>query len=146
MVSSQRVSLEGRASPDATVSVNGQLVGLEATGHFSVSVPLNEGPNLIEIIASDFAGNVAQKLLTLTSANSGQGLFGAVTSITTVSPGIIRISLDTTSEGVQRVQTTPNTVFEVPGKDPATASNISVDDFLALWVEESDSIFIWQTQ
>ena len=140
VVSSQRVSLEGRASPDATVSVNGQLVGLEATGHFSVSVPLNEGPNLIEIIASDFAGNVAQKLLTLTSANSGQGLFGAVTNITTVSPGIIRISLDTTSEGVQRVQTTPNTVFEVPGKDPATASNISVDDFLALWVEESDSI------
>ena len=137
MVSSQRVTVAGRASPDATVSVNGQLVELEPTGTFQVTVPLGEGPNLIEIIASDLAGNVEHDLLTLASASSEQSLFGTVTDITTFSPGIIRITLDTTSEGVQRIETTPNTVFQVPGKDPATVSNISVDDFLALWVETS---------
>jgi len=118
--------------------VNGQLAELDSTGTFSVSVPLREGPNLIEVIASDLAGNVEHTLLTLAMVDEGQGLFGTVTGITTISPGIIRITLDTTSEGVQRVETTANTILEVPGKGQATASDVSVGDFLALWVETRD--------
>ena len=139
VVATQTVTVGGRSSPDATVSVNGHLALLDPTGQFNVSLPLTEGPNLIEVIASDLAGNVEERLLTLATSSSGQSLFGTVTNITVISPGIIRITLDTTSEGVQSVETTANTILEVPGKENATAGSISVGDFLAIWAETSDS-------
>ena len=57
VVSSAAITVTGRSSPDATVSVNGQIAVVEADGRFSTSdVGLQEGPNLIEVIASDLAG------------------------------------------------------------------------------------------
>jgi hypothetical protein len=37
-----------------------------ADGQFKTTLPLEEGPNLIEIIASDESGNEASALLTIT--------------------------------------------------------------------------------
>ena len=55
----------GRASPDATVSVNGQLGAMDESGNFRILLSLKEGPNLIEVIASDLAGDVRTLVLTV---------------------------------------------------------------------------------
>ncbi len=47
----------GVTSPDAVLSINGILVSIDAEGEFEVTVSLDPGTNLIEVIASDFEGN-----------------------------------------------------------------------------------------
>ncbi|MBI4336357.1 MAG: hypothetical protein HY683_00810 [Chloroflexi bacterium] len=59
------VEVKGRSVPDAVVSVNGQVASLAADGTFSATVPLQEGPNTIEVLASDFQGGRASRLLTV---------------------------------------------------------------------------------
>ena len=65
MVGSAEISVSGRASPDATVSVNGLLVELDLSGNFEALLPLEEGPNLIEVIASDLGDNVSTRVMTV---------------------------------------------------------------------------------
>jgi ABC-type oligopeptide transport system substrate-binding subunit len=55
----------GTTEPDAVVSVNGALVEVDAAGGFSTLVDLEEGPNLIEVLASDYEGNEASEILTV---------------------------------------------------------------------------------
>ena len=43
----------GVTSPDVIVGVNGILVEVNARGVFSTTVPLEEGDNLIEVVATD---------------------------------------------------------------------------------------------
>ena len=45
--------------------MNGVLVEVDADGNFSTAVALDEGPNSIEVIASDYEGNEASKILTV---------------------------------------------------------------------------------
>ena len=52
-----RVSVIGTTSPDAVVSVNGVVVAVNAESAFRYEIPLEEGPNLIEVTASDLLGN-----------------------------------------------------------------------------------------
>lgn len=119
---SQEISITGRTSPDATVSVNGALVTLEPTGNFRASLSLHEGPNLIEVVASDLAGDVASKVMTLI-ANGDGGLFGTVTDITIPSPGVAEIALSALAGGIQIIETTVNTVVDIPGRDAASATD-----------------------
>ena len=67
IVGSADINVIGRSSPDATVSVNGQVADVDASGRFSTAEPLTleEGPNLIEVIASDLAGGVETRVLTV---------------------------------------------------------------------------------
>ena len=44
--------------PDAVVAVNGTPLELDPTGVFSSVVSLESGANLIEVVATDFDGNV----------------------------------------------------------------------------------------
>ena len=55
----------GITAPDAVVSVNGMLVDVDADGEFSTTVSLEEGPNSIEVIASDYEGHEASQILTI---------------------------------------------------------------------------------
>lgn len=57
IVYSSPVVVRGTAWPDAVVSVDGQMAEVDEEGNFEVSVSLEEGPNLIEVVASDFRGN-----------------------------------------------------------------------------------------
>jgi uncharacterized protein YfaP (DUF2135 family) len=59
------VEVQGRTMPDAVVSVNGEAVEVDADGQFLRSVALEEGPNTIEVIASDFQGNQESVVLTV---------------------------------------------------------------------------------
>ena len=54
---SGKVEVKGRTSPGAVVSVNGELAEVDAGGNFTTLVVLEEGPNIIEVIASDLEGN-----------------------------------------------------------------------------------------
>ena len=55
----------GQTAPQAIVSVN-DVVGIaNADGRFSLSVPLQEGPNVLEVIASDAAGEQVYVILTV---------------------------------------------------------------------------------
>jgi hypothetical protein len=65
IVNTPEVTVAGVTSPDATLSVNGELVPPEPDGTFSTTLRLEEGPNLIEVIASDLAGNEVGTVLTV---------------------------------------------------------------------------------
>ncbi len=56
----------GRTSPDAVVSVNGKIIRtVDIEGNFSTLVSLVEGPNLLEVIATDYRGGQASQVLTV---------------------------------------------------------------------------------
>ena len=56
----------GRTSPDAVVSVNGNIVrSVDMEGNFSAPVSLLEGPNLLEVIATDYRGSQGSQVLTV---------------------------------------------------------------------------------
>lgn len=57
-VNSASVSVIGATSVDAVVTVNGVPAEVDVLGLFSISVTLEEGPNAIEVIASDLLGNI----------------------------------------------------------------------------------------
>ncbi len=51
--------VKGETEADAVLSVNGVTVEVNEDGSFSTTVTLEEGPNSIEVLASDFEGNEA---------------------------------------------------------------------------------------
>lgn len=54
------VVVAGKTAPDALVSVNGVVAGVDATGAFQVTVPLDEDVTLLEVVASDASGKQVQ--------------------------------------------------------------------------------------
>ena len=65
VVRSSTVSIGGVTNPDAVVSVNGVLVGVDKEGRFATSLSLKRGTNLIEVISSDFQGNQVAAVLAI---------------------------------------------------------------------------------
>jgi hypothetical protein len=65
IVRSAEIPVTGQTSPDATVSVNGQLADVDSSGSFEALLALEEGPNLIEVIATDLAGDVRSQVWTV---------------------------------------------------------------------------------
>ena len=62
----------GRTNPDAVVSVDGKIVRtVDIEGNFSALVSLVEGPNLLEVIATDYRGGQASQVLTVIYAPQG---------------------------------------------------------------------------
>jgi hypothetical protein len=58
------ITLLGRSEPNATVTVNGLPAPLDnSTGSFNLTVPLAEGDNVLDVLAADRAGNLAEKVL-----------------------------------------------------------------------------------
>ncbi len=62
---SDKVEVNGRTSPGAVVTVNGELAEVDEEGNFTMMVVLEEGPNLIEVIASDSEGNQESRTLAI---------------------------------------------------------------------------------
>lgn len=44
--------VRGRTTPDAVVSINGETVVVDAVGTFTADVLLDDGPNVIQVVAS----------------------------------------------------------------------------------------------
>jgi len=66
VVDTAQVDVLGSAPADAVISVNDEILIVGVDQQFKVSVSLEEGPNLIEVIASDEDGNEVSALLTVT--------------------------------------------------------------------------------
>ena len=64
-VNTSTIQVKGVTTADATVSVNGSLVDVGADGRFSTTVPLEQGPNSIQVVASDSQGNENTQVLTI---------------------------------------------------------------------------------
>jgi len=48
--------VSGQASPGSVVHVKGRAVPVDERGRFHIKVPLEEGPNTVEVVASDVTG------------------------------------------------------------------------------------------
>ena len=60
------VSVKGEAPRETVVTVNDDILVVEADGKFESDVALEEGPNVIEIVASDLEGNEVSFIVTVT--------------------------------------------------------------------------------
>ena len=66
VVSGELLRVAGRTNPEAILSVNGRMVRyVDVDGNFSTVVTLLEGPNLLEVLASDYDGRRASQSLTV---------------------------------------------------------------------------------
>lgn len=65
-VNTSQITVSGTASPGEVVTVNDNIILVGADGKFQTTISLDEGPNLIEIIASNNAGNETSVELTVT--------------------------------------------------------------------------------
>ena len=73
VVRSDRVLLHGVTSPDAIVSVNGVILEVQPNGTFELTLPLDPGPNIVDIVASDLEGNSINSSLAIISIPEDSG-------------------------------------------------------------------------
>ena len=64
----------GRTRPDAVVAVNGDLVDVMADGTFQHDLVLEEGANLVEVVATDLFGSTETQQLAVFVISSTAGL------------------------------------------------------------------------
>lgn len=65
IVSSSSIPLRGKTVGNTTVFINEQEIKANANGEFSTTVNLDEGENLIYIVAADELGNYIEKEITV---------------------------------------------------------------------------------
>jgi hypothetical protein len=58
IVSTGIIRLAGRTGPEAVVSVNGVFLNIDVVGNFSTLVPLEPGPNIIDVVSTNSDGQV----------------------------------------------------------------------------------------
>lgn len=71
IVDISNVEVMGHTSPEAVVSVNSEITIADTQGTFVITITLAEGPNIVEVIASDEEGNEARTSLTVTLVKGG---------------------------------------------------------------------------
>ena len=65
IVNSSSVTVTGSTTPDAVVSINGESTEVDIDGAFSAEVILEEGPNSVEVVASNLQGDQESVILAL---------------------------------------------------------------------------------
>ena len=60
-----QTELVGTVSEDVVLSINDEIYVLNA-GNFSLQIPLEAGPNVLQIVVSDDSGNEVDVILTIT--------------------------------------------------------------------------------
>jgi len=66
VVATQVVEVRGEAPEDTVLSINDEILIVSSDQLFSLYVTLEEGLNVIEIVASDYDGNEISHILTIT--------------------------------------------------------------------------------
>ena len=64
-VSDPQYIVSGRAPSGTVLSINDEILVVDQSQAFSVQISLEDGPNLIEIVASDAEGNEVNFMLTV---------------------------------------------------------------------------------
>lgn len=62
-VTQSSYELSGRTTVDALLSVNDEVLDVDEEGKFALSIELEEGPNVIEVIASNALGEQQDEVL-----------------------------------------------------------------------------------
>lgn len=65
VVNTAVITVAGQTTPGAVVSIDGDLVDVDASGKFQAQVSLEEGPNVLEITASDDKGSEVSSVVRL---------------------------------------------------------------------------------
>jgi hypothetical protein len=63
VVTTATITVTGKTSSGAVVSINGKLADVDAVGGFKFRLLLDEGPNTIEVVASDRDGHELSQIL-----------------------------------------------------------------------------------
>ena len=63
IVSSPTLPLSGRTGPNAVVSINARSVPVDRFGYFSASILLEEGPNFIDVVATNDDGRTLSQIV-----------------------------------------------------------------------------------
>ncbi len=63
VVSSPQLPLTGRTGPNAIVSIDGRSVPVDRFGWFSATIALNEGPNIIDVEATNDDGTTLSEVV-----------------------------------------------------------------------------------
>ena len=63
VVSRPELPLSGRTGPNAIVSINGRSAPVDRYGYFSAAVMLDEGPNFIDVIATNDDGQTLSEVV-----------------------------------------------------------------------------------
>lgn len=71
VVRGNAIVASGQTSPDAVLSINGVIIPINDDGSFEVTLALNEGPNLLEIVSSDLSGNQESRVLWVVALPEG---------------------------------------------------------------------------
>jgi hypothetical protein len=71
IVNVDKVEVRGQTVAGAVVSINAEIADVDERGNFAITIELEEGPNIIEVIASDEEGNEARASLTVTLVKGG---------------------------------------------------------------------------
>jgi hypothetical protein len=65
VVATSTTTVRGRTVADAALTINGEVVPVGPTGEFTKSLLVQEGPNFIEVIASNIRGDEASVMLSI---------------------------------------------------------------------------------
>ncbi len=68
---SEKIEIKGTTTPGAIVSALEEITIADSQGNFSLTIPLEEGANFIEVLASDEDGNEANVALVITFVRGG---------------------------------------------------------------------------
>ena len=63
VVDVSRLPLSGRTGPNAIVSINGRSVPVDRFGYFSTTMLLIEGPNIIDVVATNDDGETLSEVV-----------------------------------------------------------------------------------
>ena len=67
-LSTNTITVQGQTSPGATVTVDDQTDLADANGNFSINISLSNGPNAIDVVATDDNGDTSEVLLVVNVA------------------------------------------------------------------------------
>ncbi len=65
VVNQPSIDLNGEVPSETVLSINDDISLIQGGGKFSIPVELEEGPNVIEVVASDLSGNEISLVLTI---------------------------------------------------------------------------------
>ena len=122
IVDVSRITVSGETLADAVVSINGAIADIDYQGIFTGEVNLDAGPNVIEVVASDFYGNEKSAILTV--------IYTAALPLTVIEP--INDSVVTSQSLMVRGVTNTDAVVSVNGKIVSVDASGSFNESVTL--------------
>jgi|GEM_PF-7073543 len=89
VVSANMVTITGLTDSTATVTVNGNPVEVSSDGSFSYDIAITSGQTMVDVMATDLAGNTAEVTRTITMDDTAPGVTVVVPTIVSQQQAVI---------------------------------------------------------